>query len=126
MPDRRIRVLLADDHDRLRAVVRNLLEPEFDVVGDVADGASALDATARLDPDVMVLDIGMPDLDGFEVARRLGQARERPHIVFMSVHDDAAFERQARAVGGAAYVVKSRMHADLGPALREAVRGSPR
>jgi CheY-like chemotaxis protein len=81
-------VLIVDDHAEFRASAGALLEAEgFAVVGAVADGASALEAVARLRPQVVLLDIRLPDLDGFEVATRLGQLAEPPLVVFVSSRD---------------------------------------
>jgi DNA-binding NarL/FixJ family response regulator len=119
----RIRVLLADDHEGVRCAARALLEPEFDVVGEVPDGAAVLRVHEDLEPDVMVLDISMPELDGFEVARSLSRAGIRSRIVFLTLHEDDVFRDEARAVGAVGYVSKARMRGELRPAVREAAAG---
>jgi DNA-binding NarL/FixJ family response regulator len=88
-------VLIVDDHAPFRAVARALLQLEgFAVVGEAADALSALEAVGRLRPDVVVLDIQLPDLDGFEVARRLAQAGDPPVIVLVSSRDSSAYRRR--------------------------------
>jgi DNA-binding NarL/FixJ family response regulator len=88
-------VLIVDDHAPFRALARALLELEgFEVVGEAADARSALDAVARLRPSVVVLDVQLPDLDGFEVARRLAQAGDPPTIVLVSSRDSSAYRRR--------------------------------
>jgi CheY-like chemotaxis protein len=88
-------VLIVDDHAPFRAVARALLQLEgFAVVGEAADALSALDAVGRLRPDVVVLDVQLPDLDGFEVARRLAQAGDPPAIVLVSSRDSFAYRRR--------------------------------
>ena len=116
------RLVVADDHKLMvRAVVR-LLSAEFDVVETASDGSIALKAAERLDPDAVVLDISMPGLDGIEVARRLKAAGSRAKIVFLTVHDDPDFLRVALEAGAHGYILKSRMPADLVPAIRAALR----
>ena len=120
---RTTRVLLADDHEAILAAAAAVLEGEFQVVGSVRDGTALLVAAAELKPDIVVLDISMPLLHGFQVARELCRTHPQPRIVFLTVHEDADFARAAFAAGGLCYVVKSRLAADLIPALRAAVAG---
>ena len=88
-------VLIVDDHAPFRAVARALLQLEgFEVVGEAADAGSALDAVGRLRPNVVLLDVQLPDLDGFEVARRLAQAGDPPAIVLVSSRDRSAYRRR--------------------------------
>jgi DNA-binding NarL/FixJ family response regulator len=88
-------VLIVDDHAPFRALARALLQFEgFEVVGEAADARSALDAVARLRPSVVLLDVQLPDLDGFEVARRLAQAGDPPAIVLVSSRDSSSYRRR--------------------------------
>jgi CheY-like chemotaxis protein len=89
-------VLVVDDHDRFRAFACALLESEgFVVVGEAGDGASALRAVDELRPDVVLLDVQLPDLDGFEVAERLaGDATHPPVVVLISTRDAASYRRR--------------------------------
>jgi DNA-binding NarL/FixJ family response regulator len=119
----RLRVLLADDHIEFLRVTVCLLEPEFEVVGTVGDGQTLLDEAARQEPDLLVLDISMPVLNGIEAARRLKAVGSRAKIVFLSIHDDPDYVRAAVAVGAQGYVVKSRLASDLPLAVREALAG---
>jgi len=118
-----VRVLLADDHHDFLAVVARLLEPEFEVVAMVDDGQALLDEAARLEPDVVVLDISMPVLNGIEAARRLKAGGSKAIIVFLTVHEDPDYLRAALAAGGDGYVVKGRLACDLPLALRAALAG---
>ena len=95
------------------------------VVGAVKDGPAALKAAGTLLPDVIVLDIGMAGMNGFEVAARLRESGSTAEVVFFTVHDDEEFIAAARAVGGLGYVVKPRLAADLLPAVREAKAHRP-
>src|SRR5262249_33764545 len=84
----RPRLLLADDHPSVLAAAIRLLSADFDIVGTAGDGSTALGLATRLEPDVAVLDVSMPGLDGIEVARRLGAAGSKVKIVVLTVHDD--------------------------------------
>ncbi len=114
---RRTRVLLADDNPAILEHVTHLLEPEFEIVGAVLDGETALRANEQTKPDIFVLDISMGDVSGFEVARRVLQMGHQSRIVFLTVHEEAEFVRAAMAAGGSAYVVKSRLNPDMLDAL---------
>jgi DNA-binding NarL/FixJ family response regulator len=119
----RARVLLADDHASMLERVMSLVGAEFDVVGAVGDGQAVLDAVAVLQPDVVVLDISMPVMNGLAAAARLGESRQPPRIVFLTVHDDAAFVAAARGAGAVGYVTKRHIRTDLLPAIRLALEG---
>jgi DNA-binding NarL/FixJ family response regulator len=119
----RARLLLADDHEEFLAVETRLLEPEFEVVTTARDGRAALEETARLGPDALILDISMPDLGGLEAARFLRAAGSCVKIVFLTVHGDPDYVRAGLAAGVSGYVVKTRLASDLVPALRAALAG---
>jgi CheY-like chemotaxis protein len=86
------RVLIVDDHDAFRATARRWLTAGgFDVVGEATDGAQALEAVTRLRPDVVLLDVQLPDFNGFEIAARLSADNHRPEIVLTSSRDAAEF-----------------------------------
>ena len=118
-----ISVLVADDHEAMLGRVAKLLAIEFNVVGRATDGQQALDATLKLSPDVLVLDISMPVMNGMEVAGRLKSVGSKTHIVFLTMHDDPDFVRKALEVGALGYVIKSRLASDLVTAEREAHSG---
>jgi DNA-binding NarL/FixJ family response regulator len=118
-------VLLVDDNDAILARASALLAPECDVIGAVHDGRSALEAAASLKPDVIVLDISMPGMTGFQVAARLRQAGSPAAVVFLTVHEDDAFIVAAKEAGAVGYVVKPRLGADLRLAVRAARMGRP-
>jgi len=116
-------VLLADDHKDFLATAARQLEGHFHVVDAVGDGQAVLDQAARLDPDIVVLDIAMPVLNGIEAAQRLRAAGSTAKIVFLTMHADPDFVRAALATGALGYVVKSRLVSDLLPSIREALAG---
>lgn len=117
------RVLLADDHAAMMAQAINRLTGLFEIVGSVSNGLELLQAAAQLNPDVVVLDITMPGMDGIEVARQLRQAGCRAKLVFLTVHEDADYFHAASEAGGNAYVIKSRLAQDLVPAIHKALAG---
>ncbi len=100
-----------------------MLESEFDIIGAVTDGEALLEEAAELDPDIVILDITMPGLPGIETARRLRETGSHAKIVFLTVHEDPDFIREALTTGALGYVVKPRLASDLLAAMREALEG---
>ena len=119
----RIRILLADDKQDFLAVAAQLLEAEFDIAKTVGDGQAMIDQVSKLNPDVLVLDISMPVLNGIAAARRLREEGFAGSIVFLTVHGDAEYVRAALAAGALGYVIKSRLASDLLLALHEVLSG---
>ena len=117
------RLLLAEDHPAMRARVSSLLQCDFDVIGSVANGQAAVEAANRLMPDILVLDVSMPILDGPDVARRLKIQGCKTKIVFLSVSGDIDQVTSCLAAGGDAYVSKMRMGTDLIYAITEVLAG---
>jgi DNA-binding NarL/FixJ family response regulator len=120
-PTERPRVLLADDHPAMLALTASALASECLVVGTVGDGRALLAEAERLHPDLIVLDITMPRLDGIEAARQLRRSHPPARLVFLTVHEDADFARAALDAGGLGYVIKARLATDLLPAIRAAL-----
>lgn len=103
-------VLIVDDHEGFRARARHLLESEgFDVVGEAADGEAALAAARTLAPDVILVDIQLPDLDGFELAKQLSSNGSGPAIVLISSHDATDFGSLIRASGARGFIAKDEL-----------------
>ena len=115
--------MLADDHPPMIARVRGTLGDEFEVIDAAENGDQAVKSVLMLDPDVLILDISMPVLNGLQAAKRLQKANSRARIIFLTIHEDPDFVRAAFAVGASGYVVKSRLNTDLVPAVREALVG---
>jgi len=119
----RPRVLLADDHAPFLESVSRRLGTAFDVVATAASGRQAVDLAMRLRPDVAVLDIAMPDGDGFETLEQLRQGRLETKVVFLTMHGEDEFVAAAIDAGAHGYVVKSRVQSDLVSAIHHALAG---
>jgi DNA-binding NarL/FixJ family response regulator len=119
----KVRILLADDHPHVLEKVSQLLEPAYEIVGTVTDGQSLVDAAARLRPDVLVIDITMPIMNGIEAANMLKEDGCESKIVFLTVHADPDYIRACLATGAFGYVVKARTTTDLPRAIKEVLAG---
>ena len=115
----RASILLADDHAEFLAAVVRHLEPHFEILRTVGDGRMVIAEAARLVPDLIVLDISMPLMNGIEAARQLKVAGSAAKIVFLTVHADLDYVRAALGSGALGYVLKSELASDLLPCLRE-------
>ena len=125
-PDtRQITVLLADDHRLVREALRSALAQEADirVVAEVGEGAAAIESVRSLQPDVVVLDIGLPDLNGIEVAARVQALHLPTRIVALSAYSDKRFVTEMLRAGAAAYVSKSAAGTELVVAIRAVAAG---
>jgi DNA-binding NarL/FixJ family response regulator len=120
-----IRTLLADDHNLVRQGIRALLEkmPDIEVVGEAADGVEALELNEKLRPDVIVMDITMPRLNGIQATRRISESHPEAKVIILSVHSDSALIRQALRNGAKGYLLKTASFEELLLAIRAAVRG---
>jgi DNA-binding NarL/FixJ family response regulator len=119
----KIRILLADDQPEMLEAVRRLLEDEFDIVAAVENGEDAIKAVESLNPDILVLDISMPVLNGLEAASRLQSSASGAKVIFLTVHEDIDFVEAAFLAGALGYVLKGRLTIELIPAIREALQG---
>jgi DNA-binding NarL/FixJ family response regulator len=122
-PSARPRVLLADDHIQFLETVSRLLAAAFDVVAMAGDGRQALDLARRLRPDVVVLDVAMPDLNGFQTLEQIRRDGPEARVVFLTTHRDDEFVAAAINGGAHGYVLKSRAHLDLISAIDHALAG---
>lgn len=120
---KRTRIVVADDHRIVAEGLRSLLEPEFELVGIVADGRSLIEAHDRLLPDVVVADVGMPLLNGIQAMRKLIEAGSKAKFVFLTMHPDAAYAAEALESGASGYVLKHSAPDELVTAVRVALRG---
>jgi DNA-binding NarL/FixJ family response regulator len=119
----RPRILVADDNQPIQERVRELLEANYDIVGTVANGIALIEHAKILHPDLIVLDISMPGMTGIEAARELREAGSAAKVVFLTVHERVEFVHACMAEGALGYVIKSRLHVDLIPAILDALSG---
>lgn len=117
------RLLLADDHEAMLASVKEVLRLRYDVVGIAGDGETLLDLVAKLEPDLAVIDIAMPRLNGMQAAQRLKASGTRTKLVFLTIYGNPEFIRAAFAAGALGYVLKHRMVTDLPLAIEAALEG---
>ena len=121
----RTTIVLADDHELVRESIASLLRevPDFEVVGQSANGRQLLELVERLRPDVAVVDVSMPELNGVEAARRLRDVSRRTRVIALSAYTDEAYIRDMIDAGVVAYIIKSGAAKDLIQAIRTASRG---
>ena len=121
---RRVRVLIADDHSVIRRMVRSTLEshPHFEVCGEAEDGVQAIKAAEELKPDVVVLNITMPVMDGFQAARQIKARIPESAIVILSTHADQGFIEEAKKIGVQGYVTKTQVGGTLLQAVDAVLR----
>ncbi len=119
----RIRILLADDHPLVLDGVAKILEDEFDVVGKVEDGRALVSAAQQLNPDVIVTDMTMPLLHGLEACRQLRQLAIASKVIFLTMHADVAYAKEAFEAGASGYLLKRSAASELVDAIHTVIRG---
>jgi DNA-binding NarL/FixJ family response regulator len=119
----RPRILMADDHRIVGEGLRSLLEPEFELVEIVEDGAQMVEAAMRLSPDVILADITMPRLNGLEALEQLRRANCKAKVVFLTMHKDATYAARALHAGASGFVLKHSASSELVMAIRESLMG---
>ncbi len=121
-----IRILIADDHGLIRAGLRALLEdvPDLEIVGEVANGLLVLQLAAELLPDVVLMDINMPGLNGIEATRRLKDISPKTRVLALTVHEDEGMLREMMRAGAFGYIIKRAAESDLIQAIRVISQGN--
>lgn len=124
-PARKTRILLADDHTVVRRGFGLILskEPDLEIVGEATNGREAVELAERLQPDVAVLDVSMPELNGIEATRRIGVVSERTRVLALSMHRDAVYVRETLRAGARGYIVKDADDDAFLVAVRAVARG---
>jgi DNA-binding NarL/FixJ family response regulator len=120
---RKPQVLLADDHALLLGAFEKLLAPECDVVGQVGDGRALVTAAETLKPDVIVLDIAMPLLNGLDAGRQIKKMRREVKLVFLTMNEDADLAAEAFRAGASGYLLKRSAASELVTAIRQVMKG---
>ena len=120
---KRTRLLVADDHVMFAQGLQSLLSEEFDLLGTARNGEELVEATLRLAPDVILVDISMPVLNGFDAVRRITEHGSEAKIIFLTMHDDATLLAEAFRSGASGYVLKQAAGEELANAIREVAEG---
>ena len=115
--------MIVDDSALMREVIESLLDAEYEVVASVPDGETAITAAAGLGPELILLDISMPGLNGFEAAREIKRASPVTLIIFVSEHRETSYIEAGFSAGASGYVVKSKMMSELLPAIHSVLAG---
>ena len=119
----KVRILIGDDHALIREGIREALRAQYDVVGQAADGKALVEAAQKLRPDLIILDISMPLLNGFESARKIKEILPAVKLIFISQHLNPAYLRHALKLGASGYVLKSGATEELHQAASAVLRG---
>src|SRR5258706_6268611 len=122
---KKIRILLADDHAVVRAGFRMILaaHADMDIIGEAGDGRSVIEQAEKLRPDVVVMDVAMPGLNGIEATRRLAEAHPHTRVLALSMHKDSVYVREMLRAGARGYLLKDSIDSDLIDAVRAVARG---
>lgn len=121
--NKRVRIIVADDNKEMRDTVMGLLERDFDIVSTVGDGRALVEEVEALDPEIGIVDISMPLMNGIMAAGKIKSNGSKMKVIFLTVNEDRDFVRAAFEVGASAYVVKRQMASDLLKALEEVIAG---
>lgn len=121
----KIRILLADDHGVVRQGFRRILEaqPDLEIVGEASNGREAVEQASKLKPDVVVMDVAMPELNGIEATRRVMEESPRTRVLALSMHKDSVYVREILRAGAVGYLLKDSIDADLLTAVHAVARG---
>jgi two-component system, NarL family, response regulator NreC len=121
----KIRILLADDHAVVRQGFKLILasQPDMEIVGEAGNGREAVALAEKLHPDVAVIDVAMPELNGIEATRRMGESAPRTRVLALSMHKDSVYVREILRAGARGYLLKDQVDSDLIAAVRAVARG---
>ncbi len=121
----KIRILLADDHAVVRQGFKLILgaQPDMEIVGEAGNGREAVELAEKLRPDVAVMDVAMPELNGIEATRRMGESAPRTRVLALSMHKDSVYVREILRAGARGYLLKDQIDSDLLAAVRAVARG---
>jgi two-component system, NarL family, nitrate/nitrite response regulator NarL len=120
---RRPRVVIAEDYVLIQENIRKAIERDCDIVASVEDGEAALEAVVAHAPDILLLDISLPGVNGFAIAQKLKAMQARVKVIFVTAHGDRAYVERAFELGAAGYVLKGKMWTDLPAAIRAVAGG---
>jgi two-component system response regulator NreC len=125
VPDRSIKILLADDHTIVRQGLKLILSAHADlaVIGEAANGREAVDLAEKLKPDIVLMDVAMPELNGIEATRRMVAANPRIKVLVLSMHKEAVYVREILKAGARGYILKDAIDTELLNAVRSVAKG---
>lgn len=123
VPMPRTRILMADDHTLMLDGLQKLLQEDFELIGGVSNGVDLLEHAERLKPDVALLDITMPGLNGIDAARQMAEKSPNTKLIFLTMHSHEAYVREALRVGASGYVLKKSASSELAHAVRTVMAG---
>lgn len=121
---KRTTILLADDHTMFCAGLQKLLEPEFEVIGCVQDGRALIKTALEMKPDLVLVDVGMPLLNGLDAGRELKKLMPRVKLIFLTMNPDAEIASEAFRIGASGYLLKNSLGEELVQAVHNAIRGA--
>ncbi|HSE30000.1 MAG TPA: response regulator transcription factor [Pyrinomonadaceae bacterium] len=120
----RIRLILADDHTMFAQGLESLLDEEFELLGTVGNGLDLVDAAQRLNPEVIIVDISMPLVNGFDAVRKIRENGSDAKVIFLTMHDDDTLVEEAFRCGGSGYVLKQAAGEELVEAIKQVAQGN--
>jgi two-component system, NarL family, response regulator NreC len=123
VPVSKIRIVVADDHEEMLSLVKEVLQPEFEVVAAVRDGRDLLHAVKKLKPDVIIADITMPEMSGIEATRKIVEEDLEARIILLTMHNDRTMVEEGFSAGAKGYVLKLAASQELVPAVYEIIQG---
>ncbi len=125
MPDRAIKILLVDDHTIVRQGLNLIIsaQPDLEVVGEAANGREAVELAGKLHPDMVLMDVAMPELNGIEATRRLVSSNNRVKVLVLSMHKEAVYVREILKAGARGYILKDAIDTELLNAIRSIAKG---
>jgi DNA-binding NarL/FixJ family response regulator len=123
VPVNKIRIVVADDHEEMLSLVKEVLQPEFEVVAAVRDGRDLLHAVKNFKPDVIIADITMPEMSGIEATRKIVEEDLEARIILLTMHNDRTMVEEGFSAGAKGYVLKLAASQELVPAVYEIIQG---
>jgi DNA-binding NarL/FixJ family response regulator len=123
VPVSKIRIVVADDHEEMLSLVKEVLQPEFEVVAAVRDGRDLLHAVKNFKPDVIIADITMPEMSGIEATRKIVEEDLEARIILLTMHNDRTMVEEGISAGAKGYVLKLAASQELVPAVYEIIQG---
>jgi DNA-binding NarL/FixJ family response regulator len=123
VPNSKIRIVVADDHEEILSVIKEVLQPEFEVVAAVGDGRDLLQAVKNFKPDIIIANINMPEMSGIEATRRIVEEDFEARVILLTMYNDRSMVEEGISAGAKGYVFKLAAGRELVPAVYEVIQG---